>query len=128
VATLFREFNSSNFLSTIVYPTDSTSVTLKSGSSLPSGLALSDVVPAGVVSTIAGSGSYGFADGIGTAASFTSPYGIAIDSNGNLYVADSGNHKIRKINTAGIVSTLAGGEGGYDTNGYSIAGSTDGTG
>ncbi|TDX00906.1 NHL repeat-containing protein [Dinghuibacter silviterrae] len=66
------------------------------------------VTPAGVVTTFAGSGSPGAADGNDTAASFNGPVGIAIDQQGNLYVSDQNNHKIRKITPAGVVSTLAG--------------------
>ncbi len=60
------------------------------------------------VSTIAGSGVIGFADGIGTAAQFRSPQGIVVDDLGNLYVADSDNYILRKITSNGEVSTLAG--------------------
>lgn len=66
------------------------------------------VTPSGVVSTFAGSGSAAFADGQGTAASFLSPLGITIDANGNLYVADTSNHRIRTVSPSGYVSTLAG--------------------
>jgi DNA-binding beta-propeller fold protein YncE len=67
------------------------------------------VSPEGNVSTIAGSGKFGFADGIGRAAQFRLPAGIAIDAAGNLYVADLGNQRIRKISPAREVTTLAGG-------------------
>ncbi|SDM22574.1 IPT/TIG domain-containing protein [Kriegella aquimaris] len=60
------------------------------------------------VSTFAGSGSIGFDDGIGTAAQFRSPIGIAIDDLGNIYVADRDNYILRKITPDGEVSTLAG--------------------
>jgi sugar lactone lactonase YvrE len=70
------------------------------------------ITPAGEVSTIAG-GEYGFADGVGSAARFYRPTGIASDATGHLYVADSKNHRIRKITPAGEVSTLAGGERGF---------------
>ena len=72
------------------------------------------VTAAGVVSTLAGSGTYGYADGTGTAAQFYSPTGVEVDSAGTAYVADYSNHRIRKITAAGVVSTLAGGgTGGY---------------
>jgi sugar lactone lactonase YvrE len=63
---------------------------------------------AGVVSTLAGSGKFGFADGVGVAASFNDPAGVAVDSSGNVYVADVVNEAIRKISPAGVVTTLAG--------------------
>ncbi len=67
------------------------------------------ITPAGAVSTLAGTaGVEGHADGIGVAASFSQPWGIAADSTDNVYVADTGNHTIRKITPAGAVSTLVG--------------------
>ncbi len=79
------------------------------------------VTPAGVVTTLAGlAGSGGSADGTGSAARFGGPYGVAADSPGNVYVADSGNDTIRKVTPAGVVTTLAGLAG--------RSGSADGTG
>lgn len=70
------------------------------------------ITPSGVVTTLAGTvGIYGNIDATGAAARFYHPTGIAIDSKGNLYVADTGNHSIRKITPAGVVSTFVGGAG-----------------
>lgn len=67
------------------------------------------IAPDGIVSTLAGSpGVSGSADGDGTNALFNGPMGIAVDSSGNVYVADTGNDTIRKIASGGAVSTLAG--------------------
>jgi sugar lactone lactonase YvrE len=81
------------------------------------------ITPAGVVSTFAGSGHVGFANGTGTAASFGLPLGIAIDGNGNLYVADATNKLIRKITPAGVVSTFAGSGKDGEVNGTGTAAS-----
>ena len=54
------------------------------------------------------SGIFGSADGTGSAASFSSPFDVAIDAAGNVYVCDTGNLTIRKVTPAGVVTTLAG--------------------
>ncbi len=85
------------------------------------------VTAAGVISTVAGKGTTGFSGdgGPATAAQLARPYGVAVDSTGNLYIADYWNLRIRKVTTAGIISTLAGsggdgfsGDGGLATAAY----------
>ena len=67
------------------------------------------VLSTGAVTTVAGSTSSGYADGIGTVARFNNPYGIVCDSRGNLYINDTYNHEIRKLVPAsGVVTTYAG--------------------
>ena len=79
------------------------------------------VTSAGVVTTLAGSaGSSGSTDATGSAARFKNPYGVAVDSAGNVFVADLTNNTIRKVTSAGVVTTLAGTAGS--------GGSTDATG
>jgi len=79
------------------------------------------ITPAGTVSTLAGTaGIAGSDDGTGAAAKFDLPSGVSADGVGNVYVADTGNHTIRKIAAGGVVSTLAGLAGS--------PGSADGTG
>lgn len=79
------------------------------------------VSAAGIVTTLAGAtGLTGIADGLGGDARFAYPNGVALDSAGNLYIADHNNHTIRKMTPAGLVSTLAGAA--------AISGNTDGLG
>jgi streptogramin lyase len=71
-----------------------------------------EITPAGVMSPLAGAlGAQGYANGTGGAARFYGPRGVAVDGAGNVYVADTGNDRIRKITPGGAVTTLAG--GGY---------------
>ena len=60
------------------------------------------------ISTVAGSGRPGLADGSGAKAAFNEPFGICLDAKGALYVADSANHCIRKVSPGGVVTTFAG--------------------
>jgi gliding motility-associated-like protein len=76
---------------------------------------------AGFVTTLAGSGIQGAADGVGTNASFNEPWGLCADSIGNVYVADTRNNKIRKIDTNGNVTTIAGTGNFGTTNGAGLS-------
>lgn len=81
----------------IVYAADQNSHTIRK------------IMPNGEVTTLAGAaGVWGAADGIGSAARFHSPQGLAVDNAGVVYVSDTGNHAIRRITPAGVVSTIAG--------------------
>jgi hypothetical protein len=71
------------------------------------------VTPQGIISTFAGTGVAGFSGdgGPATSAAFDSPRGLAVDSTGNLLIADVYNNRIRKVTPAGIITTVAGGAG-----------------
>ena len=74
------------------------------------------VAPDGVITTVAGTGTAGFSgdNGPATAAQLNRPYGLALDAAGNLYIADSYNHRIRRVTPAGVITTVAGtGTAGY---------------
>lgn len=78
------------------------------------------VDPSGLISTVAGTGDAGYGGDGGPAweAAFDWPYGVAVDGSGNVYASDSRNHRIRKIDPSGTVSTVAGnGEPGYGGDG-----------
>jgi sugar lactone lactonase YvrE len=78
------------------------------------------VTTAGIISTVAGNGTGGYSGdgGLATAGRLSFPQGITVDSAGNLYIADTFNHRIRKVTTAGIISSIAGnGTSGYSGDG-----------
>jgi len=68
---------------------------------------------AGIISTIAGNGTFGFSGdgGLATNAALAGPYSATVDNAGNLYIADYGNHRLRKVDQAGIITTIAGAGG-----------------
>ncbi len=80
------------------------------------------ITPAGVISTVAGTGTNGYRasdDGAAaTSAQLNGPYGVAADGAGNLYIADTSNDRIRKVDTAGMITTVAGtGTAGFSGDG-----------
>jgi sugar lactone lactonase YvrE len=82
------------------------------------------VTSAGVISTIAGTGAAGYnGDGIqATAAKLYNPSGVAVDGHGNVYISDRWNNRIRKIDTGGVISTIAGtGAYGFNTDSWPSA-------
>jgi sugar lactone lactonase YvrE len=99
--------------------------------------AIRKIAPDGTVTTVAGNGAPGYADGIGRAAQFNGPVGLAVDDAGIVYVADTYNDRIRRIGRDGSVTTIAGSDkpgkldgagtaAGFDTP-SAIAVATDGT-
>jgi YD repeat-containing protein len=72
----------------------------------------------GIITTVAGTGEHGYSgdNGPATQAMIYSPKGITCDDQGNLYIADSSNHRIRKVDPAGIITTIAG-SGNYGFSG-----------
>ena len=74
----------------------------------------------GLIQTVAGNGIAGFSGdgGAATAASLNGPFAVAVDSTGNIYIADTGNNRVRKVDTKGIISTIAGNDTfGFDGDG-----------
>jgi sugar lactone lactonase YvrE len=84
------------------------------------------ITPTGVVTTVAGNGTSGSANGPGSNASFNFPRGIAVDTAGNIFVSDSRNNMIRKIDTTGTVTTVAGTTADGSANGTGSAASFSG--
>ena len=71
------------------------------------------ISPTGDVTTLAGNGAPGSTNGIGNAAQFSTSFGVVVNSSGTVYIADYGNHLIRKITSAGVTTTLAGSTYGF---------------
>ncbi len=74
----------------------------------------------GIMTTVAGTGTAGYSGdgGQGTSAQLSSPAGVAVDPVGNVYIADSGNNRVRKLDTTGVITTVAGtGAPGYSGDG-----------
>jgi sugar lactone lactonase YvrE len=69
------------------------------------------ITPSGAVTSLAGNGTCGSADGRERSAQFCNPKGVALDHWGNLWIADTGNHTVRRIDASGNVSTVAGSPG-----------------
>jgi uncharacterized protein (TIGR03437 family) len=74
------------------------------------------ITPQGIITTVAGNGTRGFSGdgGPATAAQLNSPRGLAADKLGNLYIADSGNLRVRRVSPAGLIYTVAGGGSSYN--------------
>jgi len=79
------------------------------------------ISPSGVVSTFAGKGTSGFVNGAAAAATFNKPTGVAVNFDGNVFVADAGNNAIREISTNGMVTTVSGNGTQGSTNGLTGA-------
>lgn len=120
-----RKVDTSGYISTVAcaacYPED---ITVDNDGNLFIVDAVGHVVrkidTTGQISTVAGTGTSGYSgdNEPATMANLQSPQGIAIDSSGNLYIADTGNNVIRKVDTAGLINTVAGtGAGGYSGDG-----------
>ncbi|MGW5658442.1 NHL repeat-containing protein [Streptomyces humi] len=78
------------------------------------------VTPGGIITTVAGNGQAGFVSdgGPAVATKLNGPYGVAVDGAGNLYIADSSNHRVRKVSPDGIITTVAGnGQAGFVSDG-----------
>ncbi|OLB40608.1 MAG: hypothetical protein AUH11_01485 [Acidobacteria bacterium 13_2_20CM_57_17] len=79
----------------------------------------------GLISTVAGNGTYGFSGdgGVATRANLSYPYGITVDRSNNLFIADEGNQRVRRVDaTTGVITTIAGGGSDYSSNGIPATG------
>jgi ATP-dependent protease HslVU (ClpYQ) peptidase subunit len=118
-----RKITSSQVVTTFATLTTGSGIAIDSSGNLfvSSGGIIKKITSSGVSSTFAGSTTTGNTDGTGTAAAFSSIWGMTVDSSDNVYVADAGNHNIRKITSSGVVTTFAGSTAG-------TSGSANGTG
>ncbi len=83
-------------------------------------LSLSGFGQSGIITTYAGDGTYGYSGdgGPATSAMLSIPYGVAVDTAGNLFIADPWSNSVRKVTPGGVISTVAGnGTGGYSGDG-----------
>ncbi|MGW7557188.1 NHL domain-containing protein, partial [Streptomyces rimosus] len=78
------------------------------------------VTPQGIITTVAGNGQAGYVSdgGPATATPLNQPHGVAVDGAGNLYIAGYGDHRVRKVDAQGVITTVAGnGQAGYVSDG-----------
>ena len=88
-----------------------------------SGARVRKVSPGGTISTFAGTGGAGFSgdSGLATSARVGTPYGVAVDGNGNVYISDRYNNRVRKVSPGGMITTFAG-TGAYGTGSFGDGG------
>lgn len=138
-ATLYVADSLNNSIRTVDITTGAVGTLSLSGISLsyPSGLAvepsgnivvadqnhcqIDQIAPSGAGGILAGSGTCGYQDGAPGAAQFKYPQAVAVDSSGNVYVADSSNNRIRLINSSGTVSTIAGSGSPSEKDGLGVS-------
>jgi DNA-binding beta-propeller fold protein YncE len=84
------------------------------------------ISPTGQVTSVAGSGTAAYGDGLGAAANFNYPHGVHVDLLGNIFVADNNNNRVRKIVPSGMVTTLVGSNVAGGANGYGTAAQLNG--
>ena len=93
-----------------------------SNEAVPGGNRIRKVTPAGIITTVAGTGAPGFSgdEGLAIAASLNAPRGVAVDDGGNIFIADTGNNRIRQVTPDGVIHTIAGqGSNGFFGDGGS---------
>ncbi|RAJ96008.1 putative secreted protein (Por secretion system target) [Larkinella arboricola] len=91
----------------------------------PTSQRIRKVTPSGIITTVAGNGVYNFSGdgGPATSASFRNPHDVKVDAQGNLFIVDQDNQRIRKVSPSGIISTIAGnGSAGFSGDGGAATG------